>query len=134
MEASLRMLRVLHGAMLFAVVLYAFIGEQAGPKVPRDVTVVQLALMFVSFSCIAIVFFLRKKMLGMAEAGLRVNAQDSIALGRWRAGHILSFAMSESIALFGLVVRMLGGSFRQALPFYVAGLALLVVFRPRAAE
>jgi hypothetical protein len=131
MEASLRILRVLHAALLLSVLLYAFIGEQVGPKQAKDVTQIQLAVMLASVVSVVILFVVRRKMVAPAEAALRSNAQDAAANGRWRAGYIMSFALSEAIGLYGMVVRMTGGTFRQALPFYAASILLLLIFRPK---
>ena len=132
MEASLRALRVVHGAMLVAVLLYVWIGEQIGPKAAHDVALLQLVLALVSASTVAAALVLCRKMTLPAEAALRSNSQDAAALQRWRGGYIVSFAISESIALFGLVLRVLGGSLRQSLPFYLAAVVLLLILRPSA--
>lgn len=39
--------------------------------------------------------------------------------------------LSESIALFGLILRILGFTLSEVMSFYLAGLALMLVFGPR---
>jgi hypothetical protein len=47
------------------------------------------------------------------------------------AGYLLTYCLSESIALFGIVLNTLGFSLRQAMPFYIAGFVLILLLRPR---
>ena len=80
---------------------------------------------------IAAIFLLRRVMVIRAERILAHNAEDSVSLNRWRAGYIVTFALSEAIALYGFVLRFLSFSLAQVMPFYVTGFVLLVFFRPR---
>lgn len=54
------------------------------------------------------------------------------ALQRYQVGTIVGCALAEAVALFGLVVAMLGAPYGQAVPFFVAGFALIAVQFPRA--
>jgi hypothetical protein len=66
-----------------------------------------------------------------SESMLAMRPGDALTLNRWRAGYIMTYALSEAIAMFGLVLRILGFSLSQVLSFYVAGFALLLFFGPR---
>jgi len=54
-------------------------------------------------------------------------------LNRWRTGYLITYALSEALALFGLLVRLAGFSLSQAVTFYLPGLVLMLFFRPRPA-
>jgi len=62
---------------------------------------------------------------------LATRPNDAATLSRWRAGHIMTYALSEAIAIFGLVLRIIGFSLSQVASFYIAGFILLLFFGPR---
>jgi hypothetical protein len=43
----------------------------------------------------------------------------------------MTYALSEAIAIFGLVLRLIGFSLSQVAYFYIAGFILLLFFGPR---
>jgi hypothetical protein len=43
----------------------------------------------------------------------------------------MTYALSEAIAIFGLVLRLIGFSLSQVWSFYIAGIILLLFFGPR---
>jgi len=58
----------------------------------------------------------------------------SVGLLLWAGemvGSIPTYALSESIALFGLILRLIGFSLSQVWSFYIAAFILLLFFRPR---
>jgi hypothetical protein len=62
---------------------------------------------------------------------LVVHPDDSVTLNHWKSGYITTYALCEALALFGLILRFMGCSFQQSLPFYVGGFVLLSFFGPR---
>jgi hypothetical protein len=77
---------------------------------------------------------LRRKYLGRSVTALRSNPENVQAIKRWQTGQVLSFVLSEAVALYGVNLRYLGLSFREVIPFYAAGLALMLWSWPRAVE
>jgi hypothetical protein len=51
-----------------------------------------------------------------------------------RLGQIMTFALSEAIALLGFVLRLVGFSLSQVAPFYLAGILLRPFFNPRSSS
>ena len=133
-DASLRLLRIIRAALLGFVVLYAAMGELEGPKEPKDVKQMQLILMVLAVSVVVTLSICRQVKIRPAEDTLRSQPEDAVALARWRAGNIVTFVVAEAVALYGLVLRFLGGTFLQALPFYTAAAVLMLVFTPRRPE
>lgn len=118
--------------MLFSIVLYAVVGEIAGPRHPQPINpVLVLVLAMVSCSTVLVAFLLRRTMVFRAAALLGHGPADGAALSRWRSGHIVTFALCESIALYGLVLRICGQTLGQSAPFYLAGFVLMLYFGPR---
>ena len=134
MDASLRLLRIIQMVLLTSVVLYAVVGELAGPQEARDVKQMRLILIALAGALLLAMGAIRQRMISPAQQILRSQPEDALALARWRAGNIVTFALAEAVALYGLVLRMLGAKLLQALPFYAAGAVLMLVFTPRRPE
>jgi len=134
MESALRVVRLLRGCMLGMVVLFVYMGErisrQAHHAPPQTVALIQGVLVVVCMGLIAFMLFIRSRMLQSSESAFRHDPNDAAAVQRWRAAHLLSYGISEGIALYSMVLRIIGGTFYQVLPFYVAGFALLLFLRP----
>jgi hypothetical protein len=80
---------------------------------------------------VGMALFFRIKMLEAAAETLVANPDDPMALGRWRTGNLLSFLLAESVVLFGMALRFIGGTTMQSLPFYAVGIAIMLVWWPR---
>jgi hypothetical protein len=131
MDSSIKIIRVLQAAMLVGIVLCVGIGEVLGA-----VSTVSNATMFYVFSMVTvtmvgIILVVRRTLVTQSAVALAMRPADVAALGRWRAGYIMTYALSEAIALFGLVLRLTGFTLSQVAPFYVAGFILLLFFGPR---
>lgn len=131
MDASLKQLRILQVAMLGAVALYVVIGEVVPHSVQPINPILLQALALLAASTVFVLFFLRRLLVRRAEPALAGSSVDNTALARWRTGVILTLALSEAIALYGFVLRMLGFSLSEVAPFYVAGFTLMLFLGPR---
>ena len=131
MDASLKMLQIIRVAMLAAIVLYVLIAHLALPHRPAPAMTVLYIVMFVAVMDVIALIILRRMFLPQPVAGMAAQTVDGKALAQWRVGYLLTYALSEAIALLGLVLNALGFTIRQALPFYIAGFALILFFRPR---
>jgi hypothetical protein len=132
MDNVVKSLRILQVAMLVSIVLYIGILVRLAPQIsetPRPVFLI--AIMFLSVLNVGGILVIRRLVVARAEAALRNNPADAPALVRWRAGYIATYAIAESVALFGLVLRFIGFSLAQAAPFFVAALVLILFFGPR---
>jgi hypothetical protein len=129
-ETSLRQLRIIHAAMLFSIVLYAFISLRA-PARPVPPPTVLYAFMFVTLADVGLILVLRNKLLASSGPLSSGQSDDSLVIARWRSACIITWALCESIALFGLVLRYMGFAMTQAMIFFVAGFVLMALFAPR---
>jgi len=132
-QGTLKNLRLVHGALLLATVLYAVlmwvIPAHAGDK-PKQLFVITAGGL--SFVIIAAGFAVRKKMIQPALEALRTKPEDIGSLGHWRSGAILSATLAEAVVLFGVVVHFLGGSTIQSAGFWIAGAVTLLIWWPQA--
>ena len=89
------------------------------------------ALTVVAVSVVILIFVMRRIQVFPAEAILQSQPEDAKALGRLRQGYLVTYALSLSIAMYGVVLHFVGFSISQIAPFFIAGFALIVFFGPR---
>ena len=61
----------------------------------------------------------------------RLKSDDSVSLQSWRFGGILTYLMFESLVIRGFALKFLGASRFESLPFYCAGIGLMLVYWPQ---
>lgn len=59
------------------------------------------------------------------------GGMDPQRASRFFAAHIVAYALSESVAIFGFVLGMSAGNFEIAVPFFAVSLLLFAVHFPR---
>jgi hypothetical protein len=131
MESALRLLRLVQIAMLVSIALYVFVGEAAASRAATPNTTMFHAISFVSISMVGAIFVVRRTLVVPSEIQLREKPDDGVLLARWRSGYICTYALCEALALFGLVLRVLGFTLAQVWPYYVGGFALMLLCWPR---
>jgi F0F1-type ATP synthase membrane subunit c/vacuolar-type H+-ATPase subunit K len=62
---------------------------------------------------------------------LQAEPENAGAIARWRGACIVGFALCEMVALYGFVLRVMGFTLTQVSPFYLGGIALMLLFLPR---
>ncbi len=134
MDEKLWVLRIIHAALLFSCLLYVPIGEVVASKEPRDVRFLFIGLAIGGLSTLTLAMRLRPRLVGSAEETLRHNPDDAAALARWQTAQIVLYGMCEAVALYGLVLRMLGTPLIQVLPFYGGAVLLMLMWMPRRPE
>jgi hypothetical protein len=131
MDASVKMLRAIQIVMLVSIAFYVGIGERIG-SVPRlSDPMMFYVLSMATVTIVGVILVVRKTLVAHSAGILRERPNDATTLGRWRAGYVMTYALSEAIALFGLVLRIIGFSLSQVSPFYIAGFILLLFYGPR---
>jgi hypothetical protein len=117
--------------MLGSILLYAV----AGKIIRFAAHPVDSSLSYVfttaAVALVGVIFLVRRTLVLRPAEALAARPDDPISLSHWKTGHLATYALCEALALFGLVLRFLGFTFQQSLPFYVAGFVLLLFFGPR---
>jgi hypothetical protein len=131
MNRALNTLRAVQWAMLASILLYAFVGELAGPRVRGMDPSLSYVFTTLGVAMVGIIFVVRRTLVLRAAASLVTEPDDLISLNHWRTGYIATYALCEALALFGLVQRFLGSGLQQSVPYYLGGFILLFFFRPR---
>jgi len=132
MDTAIRTVQLIRMALLASIVLYVVVGEILGSKsLYRGNQTIFFALAGMTISIVVGIFAMRRILVLPSQTVLASNSSDLNALNRWRTGYIVIYAMSEAIAMFGLVLRVTGFTLTQVVPFYIAGVLLILYFSPR---
>jgi hypothetical protein len=131
-QTAQRNLKVIHAVFVLAAVSVVLVGEVVGPSEPEDITMFKYILAAVVILDVILIFlFLRPRWLGAARRELERDPASQKGLQDWMKASVISFVICETIVLFGLVLRALGGLLVDVAPFHLAGGFLLVVLSPR---
>ena len=131
MAQALRLVRLIQITLLATMAMYVWLGEMLrrgmAPK----------AMFFYGVSCISIslvgvILVVRRTQVRQSQTRLAERPDDGTALGRWKAGQIITYALCETLALLGFLLQVLGFRLGDVWPFYFGGFAMMVVFFPRA--
>ena len=131
MDAYLKLIRMLRITMLAVTVGYSWLGErlrQPGKETSPEFFYAVTLLAILSIAAIVVV---RRLTVARAENTLTTQPDDKAALTQWLLGWVATYAVSESVALFGLVLRIAGSSLPRVVPFYVVSFGLLFFYTPR---
>jgi len=116
--------------MLASIVLYVLVGQLAGPVTRALDPSLSYLFATLGVAIVGIIFVVRRTLVFRAEASLATQPEDTLSLNQWRTGYVATYALCEALALFGLVLRFVGGNLQQAMPYYLGGFVLLFFFRP----
>ncbi|HUO24905.1 MAG TPA: hypothetical protein VMU61_04510 [Candidatus Aquilonibacter sp.] len=131
MKEALQNLRLLQAGMLASIALYAGAAEVLA-RAPGDANPsLSYAFSTISVAIVGVIFVVRRTLVLRSAQILADHPDDALSLQHWRNGYIATYVLCESLALFGLIMRFTGFSFRQCLPFYTGGFVLLLFFGPR---
>ena len=125
-----RMLQIVRFAMLFSIVIYSLLIAEL-PSTAHGEPVVYYGIVFIAIGIVIVLFVFHGKFVKNSEAALASNPADGAALKRWQTGYIVTYAFSESLAAYGLLLHFLGFGFKQVAPFLIAGFLLIVFYSPK---
>jgi hypothetical protein len=131
MKGTIRRLRALQLAMLGSIVLYAVLGEVLGSGARVVDPSLSYVFTTVGVAIVGVIFVVRRTLVLRSAESLASRPDDSLSLGHWKSGYVTTYALCEGLALFGWILRLMGCSFQQSLPFYIGGFVLLFFFGPR---
>ena len=121
---------IIWAAMLSSIVIYVFVLKFSGPGVDEaasekngfDLRTVLLPIAIGAIAVsLAIRFFITPRFLKQTEGGLSQKLFSSF---------IVSLALAESAAIYGLVLGMQGTPFKDCLLFFALGFVTIVLLAP----
>jgi hypothetical protein len=131
MEPARKTVQVIRIALLVSIAVYVVVGERLGSSTPgapdRNF---YFAITLVALTTVGMTFAVWRLFVLRSEAALAAQPEDAVALKRWRAGYIFTYALCETVALFGFVLRILGFTLSEVVPFYIVGFVLMILFSP----
>lgn len=119
------------GSLAAYVLVCHLLGEEIKSGVSPDIPVrlIKSVLMAVSAAEIVIAWFLRRFMLTA-----RKTSEPSQAVGKYAAAVVISLAISESIAIYGLILFFIGEDFPTFYSFTALSAAAMIFYRPKSDE
>lgn len=128
-----RLLKIIYFVLFASVGIYWVALEMLAPNLePRDPGLVKNILQGMGAALGAAVVYLR---FSRIPAALDPTAPDPApGLARLRMYYIVCFALSEAVALYGFVLRFLGGAREDAALFFLAAGGLFLLCYPRLPE
>ncbi len=112
--------------------MYVLRAQRISPHQPRTFnSTIGSAFLVLSILIVSATVFIRSKMVGAALDTLRSMPDDPNSLTKWRRGVILIDVLLETVVLYGFALRFLGGTLQQSLPFYSAGIGLMILWWPQ---
>lgn len=131
MENAIKIVRLIQIAMLLSVGIFVVAGEMVGsiPKLSNPTLFYALSL--ATITIVGVILVVRRTLVLQSAVTLATRPNDVATLNRWRAGYVMTYALSEAIAMFGFVLRLIGFSLSQVASFYIAGFILVLFFGPR---
>ena len=134
MRNALKLLRTLQRTLLGSVVLYAIVGEVVGPLERSANPTLSYVLTTVGVAVVGMILVVRRTLVLRSATTLAERPEDALTLNHWKTGYIVTYALCEALALFGLIERFLGATVQQSVLYFIGGFVLLFFFRPRQPE
>jgi hypothetical protein len=122
-------LRVMQAAFVVSVLLFYYVISMIHPAAQAVNVSMQNAIVLCAIASALMGFIVQRMMLRNPSRSIP-EKQSSILFSRWFAGHILRFATSESVALFGVVLHSLGSSSALVNALFISSLLLLLIWQP----
>jgi F0F1-type ATP synthase membrane subunit c/vacuolar-type H+-ATPase subunit K len=132
-DEMLRVQRIIHSALMTSVVVYGLIGYVTG-RAPSGAPLPPAMLYTLGGVALVVMVqipFLRRRLLAPAEPTSSAPARP--AMVRLFNGQILTWALCEAIALFGLILTLMAHDLRYVLGFGALSLLNFFIYRPTAA-
>lgn len=145
LASQLKVLNVLWGALTTAVIAYAgvcfVVARSGGAADPETIRVLARMLVLAALAAGVVSVWWRRSFatspssplflfVGESPQGPPPEEAVGIALQRLQANCIIVWAMSEAVALFGVVLCVLNRDFPSYLPFGIGALILFRLHRP----
>ncbi len=130
MGPALRTVRIIQVAILVSIGICVTAGEVVGASGKTDIRALY-AIPFAAISLVGAILVVRKTMVLQSEEELQRRPGDLALAARWKTGYIVTYVLCEALALFGLLLRIMGSTLSQVWPYYAGSLVLVLLFWPR---
>ena len=108
MRNALKLLRTLQLTLLGSIVLYAIVGEVVGPFRGTANPTLSYVLTTVGVAVVGMILVVRRTLVLRSATTLAERPEDALTLNHWKTGYIATYALCETLSLFGLILRFMG--------------------------
>jgi hypothetical protein len=129
-EGARRALQIIRATMLFSILIYGVMIKLLPSNARPNLTIYYVIIVVAVWILVGL-FRFRRKLIKPSESILVNNPGDPLALKQWRTGYLLTYAFSEAIAVYGILLHFLGFGTAQVLPFLIVGAVLILFYSPR---
>jgi hypothetical protein len=129
MNPVILQLRIVQVAIIVSVGLFYYVCSMIQPAEQSVNSTMQSAIVLCAIASALMGFIVQRIMLRVPSQPFP-EKQNSILFSRWYAGHILRFATAESVALFGVVLHVLGSSSSLVTTMFASSIVLLLIWQP----
>jgi len=133
LDAYKRVIVILYAALFATVPMYGIVAEViAANREPADPGVIMLVLLALGATTTAVVLFIRFSLIPPLLHTPTLELTQRLA--RLRALYIVCFALAEVVALYGLVLRVLGAGLDNAILFFAVSIGLFLLCYPKTPD
>ena len=118
-------------ALSASVAVYAILGAVVRPMARGVDPSLSYVFSTLGVAIVGMIFVVRRTLALRSAESLASHPDDALALRHWKSGYFAAYALSEALALLGLILRFRGCNFERSFPFYIGGFALLLFFAPK---
>ena len=147
LNEKFKVMWIIWGAMVAVLLIYVFIchffGETIRNNLKPDVNIelFRNILSVVAVCELGVIYFIRKIMLGVKSAGSdptpvphESEPSTSSYLDKYLIAMIITLTLAESIGIYGLILFLLGDSFKILYIFIAVSGAAMFYYRPKMEE
>ncbi|MGC9327131.1 MAG: hypothetical protein ACP5I1_05835 [Candidatus Hinthialibacter sp.] len=128
-----RKLWFLWSAFIYAILIYlvlAYFLVSSKTSNPDFVPIIAMVTILLSVVTAIISVLIRLKLLTGPIQNGSLDIETEQGFQKYQTISIINWALSESIAVFGLILVIISGNFYYVIPYSVISLVLLILHRP----
>jgi hypothetical protein len=129
MNPAIFTMRIVQCAIIVSVLMFIYVLHIIQPAAQSVSATMQWTIVLCAIVSALMGFIVQRIFLRAPSPSLPVKP-NSTPRSRWFAGHIIRFATAESVALFGIVLHMLGSSSILVTVMFASSLILLLIWQP----
>ncbi|MBW1974439.1 MAG: hypothetical protein JRI45_02560 [Deltaproteobacteria bacterium] len=142
-DREMNQLKIIWIAMLGSIGIYVFVainfgGEIKAPLDPSLLKTIRLVLYALSILTVVITKLIRSKIIASISVGSERTGVPREMIGqvlqKYRVANIVSFALCETIAIYGLLLFLMGGSATDLYILIALSALSMFLLRPRREE
>ncbi len=118
--------------IIYIVIAYTMISRVTSPDI-ADSYMYMTAIITIICSIISAIssIILRAKLINSSIEDGTLDIKSEEGLKKYLTLSVINWVLSESIAVFGLIMMVLSGVFYYVIPYCVVSIALLIIHIPR---